>query len=154
MTKTTRLSHWASLATMGVASMIMFCCPAIAGELEGWVKDAQSGAPVVGASVTLQNATGPRTTATNSKGFYSFIGLEPGKYSVGASLGDRSDDVWGVFVCPDSVTQIDLLLHGPCICDQFLPAWSWWTARPRSTSDIYSITLGSDGSFRGLDPCL
>lgn len=154
MTKTRELSHWASLAAIGVASIITFTCPATAGEVQGWVKDARSGAPVVGASVTLWDAADPRTTATNSKGFYSFIGLESGTYSVEASLGDRSADVWGLFVCPDSTTQIDLWLHGPCICDQRFPAWSSWTSRARSTSDVYSITLGPDGSFGGLDPCL
>src|SRR5258705_1738977 len=54
------------------------------GTLRGVIKD-ELGATIVGATVTLTDATGVRTATTNGEGAYVFNGLAPGKYSLRAA---------------------------------------------------------------------
>ncbi len=52
------------------------------GTLRGLITD-ELGAAIVGANVTLTDATGTqKKTTTNGEGIYSFAGLAPGKYSI------------------------------------------------------------------------
>src|SRR6476646_11230663 len=54
------------------------------GALRGLITD-ELGAAIVGASVTLTDATGAqKKTTTNAEGVYSFPALAPGKYSISA----------------------------------------------------------------------
>ena len=54
------------------------------GSLRGLVKD-ELGAAIVGASVTLTDATGAqKKTTTNAEGVYTFSALAPGKYTIQA----------------------------------------------------------------------
>jgi hypothetical protein len=54
------------------------------GGLRGLITD-ELGAAIVGASVTLTDATGTqKKTTTNAEGVYTFTALAPGKYSVSA----------------------------------------------------------------------
>src|SRR5829696_4600253 len=54
------------------------------GTLRGLITD-ELGAAIVGANVTLTDATGTqKKTTTNGEGVYSFAGLAPGKYSLQA----------------------------------------------------------------------
>ena len=64
------------------------------GSLRGLITD-ELGAAIVGASVTLTDASGAqKKTSTNGEGVYSFAGLAPGKYSlVAAAPGFASSDV-------------------------------------------------------------
>ncbi len=53
--------------------------------LRGLISD-EFGASIVGATVTLTDASGaPKTTTTNADGNYAFNGLAPGKYKVHAN---------------------------------------------------------------------
>src|SRR5712691_11450863 len=53
--------------------------------LRGVISD-ESGAEIVGATVTLTDASGAAKTATtNADGAYTFTGLAPGKYTVHAA---------------------------------------------------------------------
>ena len=52
------------------------------GSLRGLITD-ELGAAIVGANVTLTDATGTqKKTTTNGEGVYTFAGLAPGKYSL------------------------------------------------------------------------
>src|ERR1044071_3188531 len=54
------------------------------GTLRGLITD-ELGAAIVGANVTLTDATGvQKKTTTTGEGVYTFAGLAPGKYSVQA----------------------------------------------------------------------
>ena len=54
------------------------------GTLRGLITD-ELGAAIVGANVTLTDATGvQKKTTTNGEGVYNFVGLAPGKYTVQA----------------------------------------------------------------------
>ena len=55
------------------------------GSLRGLVTD-ELGAAIVGANITLTDATGAqKKTTTNGEGVYTFSGLAPGKYVVQAT---------------------------------------------------------------------
>jgi hypothetical protein len=76
--------------SLGVALIVVFSMAvALAqqtrGTLRGVVKD-ELGATIVGATVTLTDATGvEKTTTTNGEGAYVFNGLVPGKYLLRAA---------------------------------------------------------------------
>src|SRR5215510_6833398 len=55
------------------------------GSLRGAITD-ELGAAIVGANVTLTDASGAqKKTTTNGEGVYNFAGLTPGKYTLQAS---------------------------------------------------------------------
>src|SRR5215207_1830233 len=54
------------------------------GTLRGLITD-ELGAAIVGANVTVTDATGAqKKTTTNGEGVYNFVGLAPGKYTLQA----------------------------------------------------------------------
>ena len=73
------------------ATFIVIICAAVVaaqqarGTLRGLITD-ELGAAIVGANVTLTDASGvEKKTTTNGEGVYTFAGLAPGKYSLRAS---------------------------------------------------------------------
>ena len=73
-----------------VAALVVSALPAAAqtGRIGGQVKDAQSGQPLKGATITAENpAASPSsfTATTDDKGRYSIIGLKTGTWKVTAS---------------------------------------------------------------------
>src|SRR5258705_748907 len=81
------------------------------GTLRGVIKD-ELGATIVGATVTLTDATGvEKTTTTNGEGAYVFTGLAPGKYSLLASApGFAVSDDTEVDLTSDGRQSVDLTL--------------------------------------------
>lgn len=89
--------------TVGLAlAIILSTCVCLAqnrGALRGVISD-ELGATIVGASVTLTDASGSqKKTVTNAEGVYSFSGLAPGSYQLQAtapgfaSSGDLKVDI-------------------------------------------------------------
>ena len=68
-----------ALASVGVASAQQF------GNLYGTVAD-ESGTSLPGVTVSLEGMGAPRTTVTDEKGQYRFLGLDPGSYYIKAEL--------------------------------------------------------------------
>jgi protocatechuate 3,4-dioxygenase beta subunit len=73
-----------------VAALVVSALPATAqtGRVGGQVKDAQSGQPLKGATVTAENpqaSPSSFTATTDDKGRYSIIGLKTGTWKVTAS---------------------------------------------------------------------
>ena len=73
-----------------VAALVVSALPAVAqtGRVGGQVKDAQSGQPLKGATVTAENPNASPssfTATTDDKGRYSIIGLKTGTWKVTAS---------------------------------------------------------------------
>lgn len=82
------------------------------GGLRGAVKDAQGVIP--GATVTLTNeATGvTRETVTNESGEYSFPALDPGTYSVRASVtGFKNFERRGIRIATQTFVTLDITLE-------------------------------------------
>src|SRR5687767_182864 len=73
-----------------LAALILVCSVSVAaqqarGTLRGLITD-ELGAAIVGASVTLTDATGVQQKATtNAEGIYTYAGLVPGKYTLTAT---------------------------------------------------------------------
>ena len=104
------------------------CAQAGRGGVSGTVTDA-SGAVVPGASVRLLNtATGVAQTATtNSAGLYSFISLDPGKYSVTVTMqGFQTVAQQNVPVSVDQVSTVNVALA------------------VGSTNDVVNVTAADD----------
>ncbi len=82
------------------------------GSLRGVIKD-ELGATIVGATVTLTDASGvEKTTASNGEGVYVFNGLVPGKYSLRATaLGFANSDENEVNLTAGARESLDLTLQ-------------------------------------------
>ena len=82
------------------------------GTLRGLITD-ELGAAIVGANVTLTDATGTqKKTTTNGEGIYSFAGLAPGKYSiVAAAPGFAPSDIKEVDITGAARQSVDLTLR-------------------------------------------
>jgi Carboxypeptidase regulatory-like domain/TonB dependent receptor len=73
------------VALVVVLSTVVALAQQTRGTLRGVIKD-ELGATIVGATVTITDASGvEKTTTTNGEGAYVFSGLAPGKYSLRAS---------------------------------------------------------------------
>src|SRR5687768_3402664 len=88
-----------AVALVVVLSMLTALAQQSRGTVRGVVKD-ELGGTIVGATVTLTDASGvEKTTTTNGEGGYVFSGLAPGKYFVRA-------EATGFAVSDD--TEVDL----------------------------------------------
>lgn len=84
------------------------------GSVKGTITDA-TGSIVPNASVELQNASTNLSlkTTTNTSGFYQFLNLQPGTYSLTVTAqGFRKAAVSDVTVVVDQIVSLDLRLEG------------------------------------------
>jgi ABC-type amino acid transport substrate-binding protein len=82
----------------------------ITGTVAGTVKDEQGGV-LPGVTLTLAGKTGTRTAVTDAQGAYRFAGLDPGTYSVTATLsGFRTKRQDNVIVSLSRVAEIEIVL--------------------------------------------
>ncbi|MEP6570920.1 MAG: TonB-dependent receptor, partial [Acidobacteriota bacterium] len=102
--------------TSGVAFIVVLLAAAVLaqqsrGTLRGVIKD-ELGATIVGASVTLTDASGfEKTATTNGEGAYVFNGLAPGKYSLrAAAAGFAGSDETEVDLTAGAREAADLTL--------------------------------------------
>ena len=79
------------------------------GQLSGTIRDAQTGDPIIGASVLVEGTT--QGASTNLDGEYRIIGVRPGTYALVASyIGYAQTRVEGVRVNVDLTTTTDFSL--------------------------------------------
>jgi outer membrane receptor protein involved in Fe transport len=79
------------------------------GKISGTVTDATSGEPLIGVNIIVENTI--FGAATDSQGDYYIINIEPGKYTVVASMiGYSSLRVGNVRIIPDHTTNVDFKL--------------------------------------------
>lgn len=84
------------------------------GKIAGVVKDAQSGEPLVGASVQLLGTT--QGAATNIDGYFAILNIQPGKYTVVASaVGYTKRTVTNVSVSIDLTSTVDFTLSSSAV---------------------------------------
>src|ERR1051325_11222709 len=105
------LRHFAGALLIIVLSTAVAFAQQARGTLRGTVSD-ELGAAIVGATVTLIDATGVEKTAvTNGEGVYTFSGLAPGKYVVRANAaGFAISDDAEVDVAAGQRQSLDLTL--------------------------------------------
>lgn len=92
--------------------MLVFSMTAFAGttgKITGYVKDGQTGEPLVGASVVIEGTKAG--AATDIEGYFVILNVPPGKYSLSASaVGYGKKTVTGVAVSIDLTTTNDFTL--------------------------------------------
>jgi hypothetical protein len=82
----------------------------LTGTVTGTVKDEQGGV-LPGVTVTLNGKTGSRTTTTGAEGNYRFAGLDPGTFSVTATLsGFRTKRQDNIVVSVSRVADVHIVL--------------------------------------------
>jgi Ca-activated chloride channel homolog len=95
---------------VGVLFTLVVIAQSNIGELRGTVTDA-SGAVLPGAAVTISRpSAAERRTLTDAKGEFSFVGLQPGSYSVTASLAGFRPTTRAVNVTAGSTSRLTLTL--------------------------------------------
>ena len=99
------------IALVVALSAAFVCAQQTRGTLRGLVKD-ELGAAIVGATVTIIDATGTaKTTVTNDDGIYSVTGLVPGKHVViAAAQGFALSDETEVEVAAGQRQSLDVVL--------------------------------------------
>src|SRR3981081_4444896 len=100
-----------AFAWLWMAAAYLWAAPA--GSVQGTITDA-TGSIVPNASVELQNASTNLLlkTTTNTSGFYQFLNLPPGPYSLNVTAGGfRKHTVSDVTVVVDQIVSLDLKLE-------------------------------------------
>jgi hypothetical protein len=134
------------LATMlALASLI--AAPALAepmGGITGYVTDASTGQPIAHAAILyyrapyVENVTTLKKVETNSRGFFSDITLEPGRYILmttvpGKVMGCAVDDVMN-----GEIARVKIVVgHQEIYCSG--PRVHAALIDPNATADVYRI---------------
>ncbi len=80
------------------------------GKVAGYVKDANTGAPILGANVILEGTYSG--AATDENGYYYIINVTPGKYTLKiSSIGYQTVKIKNVLINIDKTTRIDVELR-------------------------------------------
>jgi hypothetical protein len=89
---------------------LLLAAPALAQQasLSGFVRDAQTGETLLGATVQLEGTT--RGAATNTSGLYTLTGVSPGTYTLVASYVGYRPARRSVTLEPDQSLRLDLEL--------------------------------------------
>jgi hypothetical protein len=78
------------LSLLLAAVALPLAAQSLTGTITGTIKDEQGGV-LPGVTVTLTGKTGNRTAVTDAEGIYRFAALDPGTYSVTATLSGFRD---------------------------------------------------------------
>jgi hypothetical protein len=98
------------LSLLLAAVALPLAAQSLTGTITGTIKDEQGGV-LPGVTVTLTGKTGNRTAVTDAEGIYRFAALDPGTYSVTATLsGFRPKRQDNVIVSVSRSAEIDIVL--------------------------------------------
>jgi hypothetical protein len=98
------------LSLLVLLAALPLAAQSLTGTISGAVKDEQGGV-LPGVTLTLSGKTGTRTTVTDAEGVYRFAALDPGTYSVTATLsGFRAKRQDNVVVSLGKVSDIAIVL--------------------------------------------
>jgi hypothetical protein len=99
-----------ALSLLLSALALPLAAQSLTGTVAGTIKDEQGGV-LPGVTVTLTGKTGSRNTTTDAEGAYRFAALDPGTYSVTATLtGFRPKRQDNVVVSTSRVAEINMTL--------------------------------------------
>jgi hypothetical protein len=108
----TTYSPGAAVVTAGRAILFTTGAAMLSGNLEGFVRDAGTNAPLAG--VTVSPVRSGRTATTDANGHYRLQDLLIGNYTICAVKARfNSDTVGGILIQVDSTTMLDFSLHHP-----------------------------------------
>jgi len=79
------------------------------GKIAGYLKDKDTGEPLIGANVLIEGTT--RGTSTDEDGYYSIINLQPGQYDlIYRFIGYTTVKIENIEVSVDRTTRVDVEL--------------------------------------------
>ena len=122
------------------------------GGLSGGVVDADSGAPVAGADVTIASPSQTATRTTDATGRFVFLVLSPDTYTVTvAKSGYQSISVPGQVVFADTVQQVTVRLIKALRTIAHVSATGAGTlVKSGTTADIYSVNAAAQKAASAL----
>ncbi len=114
---------------------------ATTGGLNGSVRDAQSGAPVAGAQVTISSPSQVERATTDASGRYTFISLGPDTYTLSAQHdGYDVQSIAGVTIFAGQTQSIQISLQKTLKTIANVTARSPLSVvRPGTGTDVYSV---------------
>src|SRR2546430_2282574 len=105
-------------AALGLAALIVVCLAGAAfgqgfqGGLRGAIKDTGGVVPGVEVTLTNEQTSIKRSVVTNERGEYAFANIDPGTYSLKATIqGYKTIDRTGIRIATQSFLLLDLLLE-------------------------------------------
>jgi len=149
-----KLSRYIAAVCVVCALVANALSPAAAGTtgvLSGTLTDAR-GAPLAGVTVDAVSPSGRHTEKTDSKGFYSFAGVEPDTYVVSFELaGYQSRSSEGIVVFADQVATVNASLQRALrvIGGSTVRATAGGAFQPSQTADTYSVTTEQIRTLQG-----
>jgi hypothetical protein len=81
------------------------------GELTGTVIDGSTGAPIAGATVTIEAPAQRESAVSDSAGHFSFVSLVPGTYTITAARSGFGDTKYTVYVAADTSSRLPIALQ-------------------------------------------
>ena len=122
------------------------------GSLTGRVTDSASGAPIVGATVTVVSASQSASATTDARGSYSFISLGPDTYTVSVSKsGYEPQSQAGQTILADQSSTLNLSMKTALktiATTRSVGAGS--LVRAGTTSDVYSVNPAAQRATKAL----
>ena len=128
---------------LGLAALLVLAPAALAqttGQLSGTVRDAETGEPVIAASVLVEGTT--QGASTNVDGEFRIIGVRPGTYTLVASfIGYQTTRLEGVRVNVDLTTTVAIELGSETFqTDEVVVTASSELVRRDLTSSEFRVT--------------
>ena len=150
-----RIFRQAATVTLSLAFLLGQVTWALAGttgNMTGTVLDADTGAPIAGASIRATSPSQTVTATSDAAGRFIFISLVPDTYTVsGSKAGYTAIDVPGIVVFADATATASLRLTKALktIANVTSRAASS-LVRPGTTSDVYSVNSAMQDKVSAL----
>ena len=135
---------------MRLALLLLLSAPAWASRIHGYVLEAGSDEPLIGANVMIQGeALG---AASNLDGYFVIVGVEPGRYELSASYQGYRSATESIVVVRDLDTRINLHLEEGTIRLEEVVVTAEQTERELQQTEVYAGKVRLDRRQMELAP--
>jgi len=128
-----------------VATAIAPALAGVTGQISGTITDAETKAPIAGATVEAVAPSGHYSAVTDAKGTYGIVGISPDTYRIVITKsGYQMQSIDGITVLPDDTKSISVALsHQPKTLATIGVHTAGSAYQPNATEDSYAITTRS-----------
>jgi hypothetical protein len=122
---------------------IVFAAGGVYGTLDGSVVDADTRAPIAGATVTARSPTATYTATTNAKGSFTILGMSVDTYTVSISAANHEPkSLPGVVVFGDQANSVGTvaLVHEVKVLGRVAVQSAASAFQPTHTTDSYTVS--------------
>ncbi|MGB8518882.1 MAG: carboxypeptidase regulatory-like domain-containing protein, partial [Candidatus Tumulicola sp.] len=142
----------ALILLVAFASQVTWALAGTTGGLSGSVVDADSGAPVAGADVTIASPSQTATRTTDAAGRFVYLVLPPDTYTVTVTKnGYQSISVPGQVVFADTVQTVSVrLLKALRTIAHVSAIGAGSLVKSGTTSDVYSVNASAQKAASAL----